>query len=204
MKNSIVIATHNPGKFREISEALSGLSYHFTTPDKLGVREDIKETGETYEANSLLKAKYFAEKTKLPTIADDSGIVIDALKDELGVKTRRWGAGEKATDQEWLDYLLNRLKHEQNRTATFISVITLFDPEGEIHHFRGECRGVILETPQVPIEKGIPLSAAFLPDGSEKVFSAMSKEEKNRISHRGKAIHLCRQFLESQARESSK
>ncbi len=191
----ILIATHNVGKFKELMEVLEGLPFQFVSLNDEHIKTDVEEAGETFEENAILKAVAFGSLTGLPTIADDSGIHVDALEGELGVKTRRWGAGEKANDKEWMDFFLKRMKKEKNRRAEFISVIALYQPGKEPLVFRGECVGQILPKPQVDLEPGIPLSAVFLPDGKDKVFSALSKHEKNEISHRGKAIKKCHDYL---------
>lgn len=191
----ILIATHNFGKFKELMEVLEDLPFKFVSLNDEGIEEDVEENGETYEENATIKAEFFGRLTGLPTIADDSGIHVDALKGELGVKTRRWGAGEKADDKEWLDFFLSRMSYEEDRNSEFISVVAFYRPNEETLTFRGECLGTILQEPQVDLEKGIPLSAVFLPEGKDKVFSALNKNEKNEISHRGKAIKKCHNYL---------
>lgn len=191
----ILIATHNQGKFKELMEVLHDLPFQFVSLDDEGIEGDVHEHGETYEENAILKAEYFGKKANMPTIADDSGIVIEALQGELGVKTRRWGAGEKANDEEWLAHFLKRMECEKNRKAEFISVVALYWPGQKTRTFRGECKGIILNKPQTDLEPGIPLSSVFLPEGQSKVFSALDKSEKNAISHRGKAIKKCRDYL---------
>ncbi|MBU1682506.1 non-canonical purine NTP pyrophosphatase [Patescibacteria group bacterium] len=191
----ILIATHNFGKFKELMEVLEELPVKFVSLNDEKIEDDVEENGETYEENAIIKAEFFGRESGLPTIADDSGIHVDALNGELGVRTRRWGAGEKANDEEWLDFFLSRMSYEENRKAEFISVVAFCQPGQETKVFRGECIGQILEEPQVALEPGIPLSAVFLPDGKDKVFSALSKHEKNEISHRGKAIKQCYDYL---------
>lgn len=195
MKPKILIATRNLGKYKELMEVLHDLPFKFVSLNDEKIEGDVEETGETYEANAILKAEYFGRKAGLVTIADDSGIHIDALAGELGVKTRRWGAGAQATDEKWLDYFMQRMSSEENRKAEFISVVALYRPGEETLTFRGECKGEILHEPQVDLEPGIPLSAVFLANGQEKVFSAMEKEAKNAISHRGAAVKKCYEWL---------
>lgn len=187
----ILIATHNFGKYKELMEVLGDLPFKFVSLNDEKIKEDVEETGETYEENAIIKAEYFGRMTGLPTIADDSGIVVDALKGELGVKTRRWGAGEKASDREWLDFFLARMSNEKNRRTKFISVVAFYQPGEATKTYRGECLGELLQKPYVDLESGIPLSAVFLPNEKNKVFSALNKNEKNAISHRGKAIKQC-------------
>lgn len=191
----ILIATHNFGKFKELMEVLESLPFKFVSLNDEKITEDVEETGDTYEANAIIKARFFGQMTNLPTIADDSGIHVEALQGELGVKTRRWGAGAKASDQEWLDYFLSRMSTEKNRRAEFVTNIAFWLPHEEILTFSGHCFGQILDSPQCKLEPGIPLSSVFLPDGRDKVYSQMTKEEKNEISHRGKAIRQCYAYL---------
>ncbi len=195
---TIAIATRNKGKYKELAEALCGLPFKFISLDEAGIKEDVEETGDTYEANAILKAEYFGQKLLLPTIADDSGIVVEALQGELGVKTRRFGAGEKASDEKWLEFFLTRMANEKNRRACFISVIALYRPDQKIIIFQGQCQGIILERAAVALEIGIPLSSVFLPDGKDMVLSAMPIAEKNAISHRGQAIEKCIKYLRMQ------
>lgn len=191
----ILVATHNHGKFRELMEVLHDLPFEFVSLEDESIFEDVEENGETFEANAIIKAEFFAELSGLPTIADDSGLHVDALAGELGVKTRRWGAGPNASDKEWLDYFLDRMATERNRKAEFVSVVAFAFNNNETLTFRGECLGQILDKPSTEIEKGIPLSSVFLPDGKDKVYSAMNKNEKNEISHRGLAIKKCHAYL---------
>ena len=193
--NKVLIATHNKGKFKELMEVLEDLPYKFVSLNDERIEDDVEENGDTYEENAIIKAEFFGRLTGLPTIADDSGIHVDALNRELGVKTRRWGAGEKADDKEWLDFFLARMNNEKNRRAEFISVVAFYQPDQETKVFRGDCIGNVLQEPQVKLEHGIPLSAVFLPEGKDKVFSALSKNEKNEISHRGKAVKKCHDYL---------
>ncbi len=191
----ILIATRNFGKYKELMEVLEDLPFKFVSLNDENIEGDVEETGETYEDNAILKAEFFGRKANLPTLADDSGIVIEALEGELGVKTRRWGAGQDASDQEWLDFFMKRMESEANRQAEFISVVAFYQSGKETKIFRGECKGEILDQPQVELEPGIPLSAVFLAKGKAKVFSAMDKDEKNAISHRGFAIKKAADYL---------
>lgn len=152
------------------------------------------EDAETFSGNAFKKAKFYFDKTGLLTLAEDSGIWVNALIDELGVKTRRWGAGENASDEEWVGYFLEKMQGVADRGAKFVCCACLLG-EGVEKFFEGETRGVITENLQAPILKGLPLSSCFLPEGMEKVYAALSTEEKNRISHRGKAIKKAADFL---------
>jgi len=193
----ILIATSNQGKFKEMMEVLGDLPYDFLRLDDVGLIGDCEENADTFEGNALLKAHYYAGKSGLITVAEDSGILVDALEGELGIKTRRWGAGEKATDEEWIMYFLDRMKDvpQQKRGAKFVCCSAIIDAQGEEHVFRGETEGLITQNLEAPIYGGLPLSSCFKPAGFDKVYSALSIEEKNTISHRGKAMKQVQNYL---------
>jgi XTP/dITP diphosphohydrolase len=193
----VVIATSNKGKFREMMEVLGDLPCRFLSLDELGLSADCEENADTFEGNALQKAHYYFEKSGLVTLAEDSGIMVDALSGELGVKTRRWGAGEKASDEEWIKYFLERMKNVplQERGAKFVCCSAIIDLDGGEHLFRGETAGRITEGLEAPIYAGLPLSSCFRPDGFDKVYSALTIEEKNRTSHRGKAMRQVHEWL---------
>jgi len=197
-KSKILIGTSNAGKFAEIMEVLGDLPHDFCLPRDLGITENAEEEGDTYEKNACAKAKFYHGRSGLLTIAEDTGIVVDALAGELGVKTRRWGAGEKANDEEWITYFLDVMKSvpPDRRTARFICVAAVFGRGGEVSFFHGEAEGVITRDLEAPIHAGLPLSSCFRPDGFDKVYAALTKAEKNSISHRGKAMRGVRSFLE--------
>lgn len=193
----ILIATSNIGKFTEIKELLSDLPL-FTFLSLSDMPTEIlppEETGKTFAENALQKAQYYFEKTGIPTLAEDSGIEVDALAGELGIKTRRWGAGEKASDEEWMQFFLERMQHESNKNARFFCTSCLLLPHTPPLFFEGSAEGVILQTSSVPLQKGIPLSSYFLPNGHDTVFAALTPEQKNSISHRGKAIVQVKEYL---------
>lgn len=191
----LLVATKNPGKFREISEALLGVDVELRFLGDLSVSDDdFLEDGETFAENAFKKAKYYSEKTGLLTLAEDSGIWVEALAGELGVKTRRWGAGEAASDEEWIGYFMSRMEGVVERGARFVCCACLVDSDIRVD-FEGDTDGVITNKLMAPILKGLPLSSCFLPNGCEKVYAALSAEEKNEISHRGKAILGVKKWL---------
>ncbi|TSD00159.1 MAG: dITP/XTP pyrophosphatase [Candidatus Peregrinibacteria bacterium Greene1014_49] len=199
----ILIGTKNHGKIIEISEALSGLSIECLDPRSVGIKEDPEETGNTFAENALQKARFYFERTKghalegnaIPTLADDSGIIVEALQSELGIHTRRWGAGSKASDKEWIEYFLKRMNEESNKRARFVCVLAYIDAHGKEHLFEGTCDGSITETLEAGYLPGLPISACFKPDGFDCVYSAMKVEQKNSTSHRGRAVDKFRNFL---------
>lgn len=191
----LLIGTSNKGKMIEIKEALTDFSIEIMTPEEVGIFESPPEHGETFEANALEKARFYFEKTKIPTLADDSGIIVEALVDELGIHTRRWGAGPSASDEEWISFFLERMKKEHNKRAHFVCVLAFLDEHGNEHLFEGRCDGEITETLEADYLPGLPISACFKPNGYGAVFSALSLEQKNSTSHRGRATRAFQEFL---------
>jgi XTP/dITP diphosphohydrolase len=198
----LLIATTNLGKFSEIKEVIGNLNfdlYHLHHEEFASVLEGdhFEENGETFEENAEAKASHYHELLGMPTIGEDSGIIVDALQGELGVKTRRWGAGAKATDEEWIEHFMKVMKDipENKRRARFVCCAAFIDGPGELVLFRGETEGVITHKIEAPLRHGIPLSSCFRPIGCDKVYAALSESEKNRLSHRGKAFNELRKYL---------
>lgn len=200
MLQPFLIATGNQGKFLEILEVLSELTYEFYSLNDLPLgASQIEEIGDSHEANARLKASHFYKATGWITLGEDSGIEVDGLKGELGFHTRRWGAGETASDEVWLAHFLERI-HElspSERIARFVCCAVLKIVPQEEHMFWGETRGVIMLEPEAPLPPGLPLSSVFKPDGFDRVYAALSPFEKNQISHRGLAMGKVRKFLEN-------
>jgi XTP/dITP diphosphohydrolase len=194
----LLIGTNNQGKFIEIGEALSGLPVSLHSPSELGIESDPEETGTTFAQNAELKARHFHERSNLPTVADDSGLLVEALEGELGIHTRRWGAGPKASDEEWIEYFLSRMQSEKNKRAHFVCALAYIDAEGILHTFEGRCSGTVTDELEAAYLPGLPISACFKPDGFSAVFSALTVEQKNSTSHRGKAAIALRNFLRAE------
>lgn len=187
--NKILVGTHNPGKLAEIKKQLSSLNVEILSLDDVGISEDYQETGKTFEANARGKAEFYNKLSGLPTLADDAGLEIDILGGEPGVKSRRW-PGYEANDEELLELLFNKLEGVpmEKRSARFVVYNVLTDGAETIVAF-GETRGKIATELVCEIRPGIPWSSVFYPDGHDKVFSQLSIEEKNKISHRGRALN---------------
>ncbi|MFH1375889.1 MAG: non-canonical purine NTP pyrophosphatase [Patescibacteria group bacterium] len=195
----LLLATNNPSKAREISSALSDLDIEIISLldlDKSKFADEPPEDGATFEENARIKAEFWAKETGIPTLADDSGILVEALPGKLGVKTVRFGAGAEASDAEWLKHFLARMEGTANRKAKFICVLAFAQPNEQTEFFEGEVDGKITEKAEAPILPRIPLSSVFLADEADKVFAAISKEEKARFSHRGRALHKAKVFLQ--------
>lgn len=192
----LLIATTNEGKVIEIREALSDLPLTLLSlKDLPTLPSRPEEVGETLEENAILKARYYFARTRLPLITDDSGIRVEALEGDLGMHTRRWGAGPEASDAEWIETFLERMAHEECRNACFTCVIAFVDAAGNLQTFEGTCEGEITSSLEAPYLPGLPISACFRPLGHSKVFSALSPAEKNDVSHRGRALRLLRTHL---------
>lgn len=193
----ILIATSNPGKFKEISEIFKDLEAELLSLKHIGNHDQVEENGTTYKENAKIKAEHFHKLTGLPTIGEDSGIIVEALKDQLGLHTRRWGAGHEASDQEWIDHFMNVMQgFPDNRSAKFISHMYFIDGNEEMHVV-GETHGIITPTLEAPLYEGLPLSSCFKPEGLEKVYSSLTEDEKNSVSHRGKAGKQMYEYLKS-------
>jgi len=181
----VVVATTNPGKFRELAQGLEPLGWTLRPLLDFAV-EMPEETGATFEDNALLKAAYVAQRTGLPALADDSGLVVDALGGEPGVYSARYGG--RTNDRDRNVYLLERLRGvpREKRTARFVAVLTLAYPDGHVESYRGEVEGLILEAPRG--EGGFGYDPLFYLPEVGKTFAEMTPEEKARYSHRGRAL----------------
>lgn len=189
----ILLATNNQGKIREFKALAEGNeSVRFVSPSDLGLSDFVPlENGDTFKENSYLKAKAFYSRSQLPSIADDSGLCVKALDDRPGVYSARY-AGPEATDAENIKKLLEELKGKKDRSAYFKTVICYYDGVG-IEYAEGKIKGTIIESPRGG--DGFGYDPVFVPDGYDKTFSEMSKEEKNRISHRSKAMAKIKKHL---------
>jgi XTP/dITP diphosphohydrolase len=189
----IVIATSNRGKVREFAAGLTGLRLTLLTPQELGLNDFPEETGANYEENALLKAGYAALHTRLPCLADDSGLEVDALKGAPGVYSARYGGN--LSDGERMAYLLDKLRGvpKASRGAQFVCALVLASPKGQVKVFEGTCRGEILEGPRG--ENGFGYDPLFFSPELGKTFAEASEAEKRQVSHRGKAIAQLKAYL---------
>ena len=194
---TVVAATKNKGKIAEIDRITSGLGFKVISRAEAGVPEgfDTEETGSTFEENSRLKAMDMVRLTGLAAVADDSGLVVDALGGEPGVYSARY-AGEDADDGDNRKKLLSKIKDvpEDERTARFVCVVTLVTPDGKELQARGTVEGRIIDEERG--ENGFGYDPVFVPDGYDRTFAEMDAEEKNGISHRGSALSALARMLE--------
>ncbi|MDD2471789.1 MAG: XTP/dITP diphosphatase [Dehalococcoidales bacterium] len=196
MQAKLLIATGNPGKLRELCTLLSGIPFEIVSPSEVGVLSDANEDGNTYEENAIIKARTMAFKTKLLTLADDSGLEVDALGGEPGIKSARFG-GRGISDSERNALLLERLKDTPltDRTAKFKCVIAIAEPGGRVETCSGECAGLIAAEPAG--NKNFGYDPVFYFPQLGKTMAELSSDIKNRISHRGQAAAKARVLLES-------
>lgn len=192
MQQRLVLATRNKGKlveFRRILDSLAPGEINLVGVDEFPDLVDVEETGSTFEENALLKARYTAKETGLPAISDDSGLCVDFLNGDPGIYSARW-AGDHGNDQKNLEKLLGELRgvRDEKRTAHFTCVAALTMPDGRTHVEEGLFHGHILHAPIG--QEGFGYDPIFQPLGMSISSAQMSPQEKDAISHRGKALRL--------------
>ena len=197
----LVLASKNKKKLAEMNDILSHLGIEVCSEAEAGVDVEVEETGTTFEENSLLKARAVMEESGMPAIADDSGLCVDALGGAPGVYSARYG-GEGLSDVERYQLLLDNMKGQMPRTARFVSVITCCFPNGDVLSARGECEGTIAFAPMG--EGGFGYDPVFFVPGLKKTFSQLTAEEKNAISHRGRALKAFQVKLEEYLKKNEK
>ena len=193
-----VLATQNPKKLKEMSAILGELGVEVVSEADLGVKIEVEETGETFAENSLLKAKAVMEATKLPAIADDSGLCVDALNGGPGVYSARFG-GEGLDDQGRYTLLLQNLRGQTTRAAHFTCAIACAFPNGDTITAEGQAPGTIAFAPMG--EGGFGYDPVFFVPDKAKTFAQLTQEEKAEISHRGKALREFTKKLETYLRK---
>ena len=182
-----VLATKNRGKVEEMKALLQGLGFEILSLDEVADVGEIVEDGNSFLENAMKKAKVVAEKTGLLAIADDSGLEVDALDGRPGIHSARF-AGENASDEENNIKLLHEMQDvpDEKRGAGFKCVIVAYRPDGKWLSVEGECRGIITTSQRGT--NGFGYDPVFVPEGYDKTMAELTSEEKNRISHRGKAL----------------
>jgi XTP/dITP diphosphohydrolase len=198
MHQKILIATSNPGKKREILGFFGKkLSHNFMALSGIPESEkwsEPEENASSFEGNAQIKAKHFGTLSHLPTIGEDSGLILSAFPEKFGLRTKREIQAED--DMEWLVKFLELLEGQEDRRVTFYSAITFFDPQkNTAFSVLGQSSGTIALFPQAPLKKGIPVSSVFIPDGAGIVLAAMEKSEKDRISHRAQSAKKIWKYL---------
>ena len=194
MDRKLLIATTNQGKVREYKSLLKDVSFDLVSLTDERITTIVEETGATFKENAGLKSKIFAAESRLLTLADDSGIEVDALGGEPGVMSARY-TGDNVTDAERVDYLLLQMKDvpEGKRTARFRCVIAIAEPGGETEYFTGECEGIVPFRPAGKLGFGYD-PILYIPELG-KTLAELGPEIKNRISHRARAAEKARKAL---------
>lgn len=201
----LVIASHNPGKVREIVELIRPFGIDAVTAGELGLPEP-EETGTTFEANARLKAVAAATASGLPALADDSGVAVDALGGDPGIYSARWAGPDKDFSRAMRNVeeklRLAGATTPATRTGRFVAVLSLARPDGSSREWRGELEGTMVWPPRG--DRGFGYDPMFLPEGQDRTFGEMSAEEKHGwvpgstrppLSHRARAFALFAQSL---------
>lgn len=186
----VVLATGNLGKLREFSAAFCGLDVEFRTQKEVGFAEDVEENGKTFAENAQIKAQAVSEFLRgkgieATVIADDSGLEVHALDGAPGIYSARF-AGEHGNSLANNEKLLRELENFVDRAAHFVTVLCILQPDGSEYFVEGECRGTILR--EFRGTEGFGYDPLFVPEGETRTFAEMSVEEKQNLSHRGRAI----------------
>ncbi|MGD8367886.1 MAG: XTP/dITP diphosphatase [Desulfobacterales bacterium] len=181
----IVIATRNSGKIAEIKDLLTGHPVQIKSLDDFGPIPEVAEDGDTFEENAYKKASFTARVLGFPALADDSGLIVEALAGRPGVLSARY-AGQGATDAQRCEKLLAEMAAKSDRRAAFECVISVAVPTGEALTYEARCEGLIAEKPAG--SKGFGYDPIFFYPPLEKTFAQMTMAEKSRVSHRGQAL----------------
>jgi len=197
LAGKVVIATHNPGKLKEIAELLAPHGIETVSAGELGLQEPV-ETGASFAENAKIKAVAAARGARLPALADDSGLAVEALGGEPGIHSARWAGAKKdfAAAMKKVEEKLRAKKatSPEARRGAFIAALCLAWPDGEAESFEGRVEGTIVWPPRG--QKGFGYDPIFLPDGFERTFGEMSAEEKHGLPPRGRGLsHRARAFL---------
>lgn len=190
MSEKLVFASNNKHKLEEIKAILSG-KYEVISLIELGHLDELEETGNTLQENSLQKARFIYNKYKVNCFSEDTGLEVEALGGAPGVNTAMY-AGEQRSATENIKLLLSNLNHKSNRNARFRTVITLI-LNGKEYQFEGEVNGMISE--EIQGDDGFGYDPVFIPDGYSETFAKLSSGIKNKISHRAAAIKKLEKFL---------
>ncbi len=184
----VVLASKNQHKLQEMQQILGQYGLEILLESDLGLDIEVEETGTTFEENSMLKAKAVQQAAGIAAIADDSGLQVDALNGAPGIYSARFGGERNKSDRDRLEYLLELMKDvpQEQRTARFVSVITMLRPDGSSIVARGTCEGVIAFAPHG--SNGFGYDPVFYVPQEGCTFAQLKSERKNEISHRANAL----------------
>jgi XTP/dITP diphosphohydrolase len=191
-----LIGTTNQAKIREHLALLGDLPVEWLTPTDIGQPPEVEETGETFLDNALIKARAYATWSGLPTLADDGGLAIDVLGGEPGVKSKRWIGGRDASDEELIQYTLERMsgRPRAERSAGMQIAVVFVDGADEVVG-RGEIRGYIADEPAAGRDPGFPFRAVFKVLPFDKYYLDLTAEEHEAVNHRRQAVAPIRAYL---------
>ena len=187
----LILASNNAHKLREFKELVAGMDVEILSQREAGYELDVEETGSSFEENAYLKAKAVTDVAGCAAVADDSGLAVDVLDGRPGIYSARYGAGVAVTDEDRYNYLLREMGDTDKRSGRYVCAICCTLPDGHVIQCRGECEGEILFAPRG--NGGFGYDPIFKPEGQEKSMAELTPDEKNAISHRGKAM---REFME--------
>lgn len=188
-----ILASNNAKKLDEMRRILSEMGFSVISQREAGCSFEVDETGATFAENAYLKARAVTEHTGRAAIADDSGLMVEALGGEPGIYSARYTGNHDDTDEQRVSFLLKKLGDEKDRKAKFVSSVCCTFPNGDVLRAEGECRGEILFAPRG--KNGFGYDPIFKPDGYEKSMAELSSEEKDSISHRGKSLEIFKEEL---------
>lgn len=201
MSKILLIATRRKGKIKEIKEILKDLGFKLLTLEDINFpKTEPKEDGKTFAENAVIKAKFYGKKSGFLTLADDSGLEVDALPGKLGVNSKRYAKG---SDEDRNKKLLKEMEgiEKERRKARFVSTVALFNPKTDkLKIFEGVCQGKIALKPKGIY--GFGYDPLFIVEGLNKHFAQLTLEEKNRVSHRTKALRKVKKYLENEIKKN--
>lgn len=192
----LLIASHNPAKVSEYKRYLSNLELELLSLLDLDITEEVLEDGPTFEENAIKKAKFYHQLTDLSVIADDGGLMIDALNGAPGVKSRRW-LGYKMTDEEMIQSVMEKMKGvpDKKRTCHLVATIALAMPDGKVYTQLAQVDGVVAQTLTTKRLEGFPYRSFFYLPLFKKFYLELTDEEHEQINHRKIALSKLRPYL---------
>jgi XTP/dITP diphosphohydrolase len=198
----LILASNNKKKMAELGAILSDMGVEITGQRDAGCDFEVEETGTTFEENARLKAEAVLKATGCAAVADDSGLMVDALNGEPGVYSARYTGTHDATDEERYSFLLKKLGDNKNRSAKFVCCICCMLPDGRVIETRGECPGIILYAPRG--KGGFGYDPVFMPEGFDCSMAELGTEVKNKISHRARALEKFKAEYKEYANDTDK
>ena len=199
MKNKLLIATKNPAKLMDLKAVLSDERWEIVGLEDLRITVDVEETGKTFIENAKIKAEFYGKMSGLLTLGDDGGFMIDYLRGEPGVKSKRWIGGVESSDEELIAYAIERLKKvpEEKRQASLNTALALFHPTaGHLHVVEDRIYGTVADKPSKCRLPNYPFrSLLLIPELNNKYYDELTEEEHKVYNHRRRAAEQIKKFL---------